>query len=119
MKTDGWKTGEADWHRGRGGLKPDPEGPSQPPGDRLVRRPRALKRYFTDHRAAMMALIVDCPFEPNPTDCPVYDLRKLDLVERVAWVRGLTDTDCREFYLQHLKCLAVKESPLSEPVAAS
>ncbi len=63
-----------------------------------------------------MALMFDCPFEHNPVDCLAHHIRRLELAKRVAWVRGLTDTVCQQLYLQHLKCLAIKESRLpTEP----
>jgi len=110
---DGWD------QRMVGGVEPEQAGDPRPV--LVSARPspscRSPKAYFRNHRAAVMALMFDCPFEPNPVDCPAHAIRKLDLSERVAWVRGLTEAVCQQLYLQHLKCLAIKESRL--PIASA
>lgn len=113
MTMDGWDQRTVD------GLESEQAGDVRPV--QLPARPssgcRSPKAYFRNHRAAVMALMFDCPFEPNPVDCPAHHIRRLELAKRVAWVRGLTDAVCQQLYLQHLECLAIKESRL--PVASA
>ena len=63
----------------------------------------------TDPRYYIKGLLVDCPYEPNPPDCELHEIRKKPLKERLEWARQLTDEQVQQIIDIHRKCLAQKE----------
>jgi hypothetical protein len=61
-------------------------------------------------RPTVVALMVDCPFEPNPKDCPAFNMRQKPLQERVAWVLSMSTEELERFHAAHLECLVRKEA---------
>lgn len=56
-------------------------------------------------------LIMACPMDkqsPNPTDCPLHDIRLLSVEERIKWLDELSGNKCRELYQYHNNCFAEK-----------
>lgn len=60
-------------------------------------------------RAMLHGLLVECPLGGNPADCQVYAIRKQSMRERVAWLKSLSDEECRAMYARHRSCLAEHE----------
>jgi hypothetical protein len=60
-------------------------------------------------RSYIVGLLVECPFEPNPTDCALQPIRKKPLKERIEWVNQLTDDQVRDIISEHKECLKRKE----------
>lgn len=62
-----------------------------------------------DARLYIVGLIVDCPYEPNPEDCALHDIRQKPLRERIEWSKQLTNEEIQDIISVHKKCLAEKE----------
>ena len=60
-------------------------------------------------RVYIVGLLVDCPYEPNPADCALYDIRKSSLNERIEWSKQLTDKEIQHIISIHKKCLARRQ----------
>jgi hypothetical protein len=51
-------------------------------------------------------LSVSCPHDNcNPSFCPLHDVRKLTLEERMKWVRALSDEELEYLITYHQICL--------------
>ena len=61
-------------------------------------------------RVYVTGLLVDCPYEPNPADCALYDMRQKPLQERVDWCNQLSDEEIQNIISIHKKCLARRET---------
>jgi len=64
---------------------------------------------WPDARVYVMGLLVDCPYQPNPVDCALHDIRKKPLKERVVWSKQLSNKEIQHIISVHKKCLARKE----------
>ena len=54
----------------------------------------------------ILQLTLGCPHDQcNPSFCPLFEVRKLDLDERVQWVHRLTDEDLEYLSTYHEICL--------------
>ena len=61
-------------------------------------------------RARLVGLSIACPLDQgNPSGCPLHDVRKKDLVERIAWVKHLNRDEIDNMIKSHESCLAEKE----------
>lgn len=77
-----------------------------------------MDKEFTDQKAnaveeariAMSGRLLRCPLGDNPEDCPLYDIRKLPIEERVAWLQSKTDDEVVALFQQHVQCLKYKVS---------
>lgn len=71
-------------------------------------------------RSMLYGLLLACPLGGNPEDCQGYDLRRLPLLERLAWLEGHSDAELKSIYLQHLQCLECKleDESSPEPISA-
>lgn len=61
-----------------------------------------------DARFAMHARILRCPLGGNPSDCPLHDVRKLPVNERIEWLEARRDEEVVDLYRRHTACLACK-----------
>lgn len=61
-----------------------------------------------DARLGMCGRILRCPLGDNPEDCPLYEIRKLPIEERVEWLNARTDEEVTELFALHSKCLEEK-----------
>ena len=52
--------------------------------------------------------ILRCPLGENPEDCPLHEIRKLPLEDRIAWLESLTNEELIDLYAQHNKCMEGK-----------
>ncbi len=59
-------------------------------------------------RFALHGRILRCPLGGNPPDCPLYDVRKLSIAERIAWIESKNDDEAIDLYRQHNECLKCK-----------
>jgi len=60
-------------------------------------------------RAFVVGLVVGCPYEANPEDCALHEIRQRPLNERIEWSRQLTEEQIQNIIDIHKKCLARKE----------
>lgn len=67
---------------------------------------------FKAIRAQLMGLIVECPMDGNPEECPLYEKRYLALSDRVEWIKSLFDNEIFSIYSAHLDCLNAKSTAL-------
>lgn len=61
-------------------------------------------------RMFMQGRLLRCPLEDNPKDCPLCEIRKLPLEERITWLASKSDIEVVELYHQHTDCLKYKLS---------
>jgi hypothetical protein len=57
---------------------------------------------------AMHGRILRCPLGNNPKDCPLHEIRKLPVEERLTWLNSKTSEEVQQLFRQHLECLACK-----------
>jgi len=57
---------------------------------------------------ALHGRILRCPLGGNPEDCPMHELRKLPVEDRIAWLNSQTDEELIFLYEQHNQCLRCK-----------
>ena len=57
---------------------------------------------------ALHGRVLRCPLGGNPRDCPLHELRKLPLEERMDWLETQTDEELIALYEQHNACLECK-----------
>lgn len=54
----------------------------------------------------LLNLAVNCPVDHcNPVNCPLHDIRKLELGRRLEWFKALTDEDLVYLNSYHFVCL--------------
>ena len=63
---------------------------------------------LTDARLQVVALLVKCPWEPDPTDCYLHHLRKNSLVEKIEFCKRLSEAEVLYMIAEHKKCLSGK-----------
>ena len=64
---------------------------------------------FPEARAHIVALLIKCPYEPNPTDCHLHELRMRSLEEKLEFPKRLTEEEVQHIIAVHKKCLSRKE----------
>ena len=62
-------------------------------------------------RIGMYARILRCPLGGNPEDCPLHEIRKWPMEQRLAWLESTNDEEVVELFNRHSDCL---ESKLAE-----
>ncbi len=61
-------------------------------------------------RMVLFGLVMACPFDQsNPPDCPLYEVRQMNLRHRLAWVSHLSVEEVSEWVRAHRQCLRRKE----------
>lgn len=65
-------------------------------------------------RFGMHARIMRCSLGGNPEDCPLHEIRKWPVEERVAWLESKPDDEVIELYRMHINCIERKLSEASE-----
>ena len=68
---------------------------------------------LTDARLQVVALLVKCPCEPDPTDCYLHNLRKNSLVEKIEFSKRLSEIEVLHIIAVHKKCLSQKKGKKS------
>jgi hypothetical protein len=66
------------------------------------------KTDIEEARAGMHGRILRCPAGENPKDCPLHEVRKWPIEERLVWLDAKTDEDVLEMYNYHINCLERK-----------
>ena len=61
-----------------------------------------------DARMGLYGRILRCPFGDNPAECPLHEIRKQSVAERVSWVESLSDDEANRLYALHKTCLGQK-----------
>ena len=62
-------------------------------------------------RASLLELVNVCPVEQcNPTDCPLFLLRKMNRRQRLGWFAALNRTDLEYLAAYHNVCMNVRLS---------
>ena len=59
-------------------------------------------------RLGMHGRILRCPVGDNPRDCPLHEVRKWSVEERLTWLESKTDEEVLELYNYHTNCLEEK-----------
>jgi hypothetical protein len=62
----------------------------------------------SEARFALHGRILRCPLGGNPITCPLYEIRKLPIELRIAWLESKTDEEVVALYEQHNACLQQK-----------
>lgn len=65
-------------------------------------------------RMGMHGRILRCPLGGNPEDCPLHEVRKWPVEERIAWLVSRTDQEVVELYNYHINCLEQKMSETAD-----
>ena len=60
-------------------------------------------------RAHVTALLVKCPYEPNPINCHLHVLRNNSLQEKLEFSKRLPEMEVQHIITVHKKCLSQKE----------
>ena len=63
-----------------------------------------------DTRIFIAGLLVDCPYEPNPADCALHNIRKKPMKERTEWSKQLSNEQVKQIVNIHKQCLKEKEA---------
>lgn len=59
----------------------------------------------------ILSLALTCPVEQcNPQDCPLYNVRQLELPQRLQWFRELSDDDLAYLNAYHFVCMKTRLS---------
>jgi hypothetical protein len=67
-------------------------------------------------RANLLALSEACPFDHrNPSDCPLFELRKMKPRQRVQWFKVLDAHDLAFLAAYHQVCLTTKIRAVQTP----
>ena len=59
-------------------------------------------------RFALDGRILRCPFGENPIECPLHELRKQPVEDRLAWLESKSDEEVVDLYRLHTDCMACK-----------
>ena len=60
-------------------------------------------------REHILRLEMECPLHhDNPHDCPLYEVRKMDLPQRQRWLESLTPENVSFLQAYHFVCLKTK-----------
>ena len=66
----------------------------------------------TELRDNVLSLAMTCPVELcNPEECPLHQIRHLDLDERLEWFKRLTDEELLYLNAYHFICMKIKLEP--------
>jgi hypothetical protein len=69
----------------------------------------ASQRRKDELRASLLSLTKICPVdECNPKDCPLYSLRKMELMQRLQWFNALGEDDLVYLATYHHVCMNLK-----------
>jgi hypothetical protein len=75
--------------------------------------PGRIRSERDDLRVMVVGLAVVCPYSlDNPCFCPLCDVRKLPLEQRMAWVDAQPIEELRRIFSEHRRCLIGREAGL-------
>lgn len=76
--------------------------------DLLNESPSAQRQYL---QVKVFGLSLACPFDQgNPCDCPLHEIRKKKLEEKIKWLNKLSDEGVLNILTYHQICLGEKEN---------
>ena len=67
-------------------------------------------------RVFVAGLLIDCPYEPNPTDCALREMRNKSLEEKLDFSGRLTKEEVQHILDIHKNCLSLKKAQSSSAV---
>ena len=71
--------------------------------------PEISQQRRSELRDQLLELAVACPVENcNPVDCPLHQVRRMDLGCRLEWFKALTDEDLAYLNAYHYVCLKTR-----------
>lgn len=59
-------------------------------------------------RAKIVSLLIECPIDGHPDDCPLHEQRDLSFSEKFEWLTSLPDAELQKIYLTHCTCMKSK-----------
>ena len=69
----------------------------------------AIRAFEFDNTEKVFVLSLGCTIDGgNPTDCPLHDLRKISVPERLKAVQGMSEDAKLKVLEYHKKCEACK-----------
>ena len=60
-------------------------------------------------RLYVVALLIECPYEPDPADCCLHGMRKKSIAENIDLSKRLNEEELQHIIVTHRKCLLQKE----------
>ena len=63
-----------------------------------------MDEFYIKRRVYAMGLMVECPFEKALTNCPLNEVRKLPLLERIEHFKMISDEEVGEIIAYHEQC---------------
>jgi len=70
---------------------------------------KAIREQESELRANLLQLSEACPFHlANPTDCPLFALRKMEPRKRLQWFNALSESDLAYLATYHRVCLTIR-----------
>lgn len=66
------------------------------------------KDLVEEARFALHGRILRCPLGGNPVECPLHEIRKRCMEDRVKWLESQSDEEVVELYQLHNACLECK-----------
>ena len=71
--------------------------------------PDISQQKRSELRDHLLELAVTCPVEQcNPMDCPLQQVRRMDLGRRLEWFQSLSDEDLAYLNAYHYVCLKTR-----------
>lgn len=61
-------------------------------------------------RIGMHARILRCPVSDNPKDCPLHEVRKWPMEQRLDWLNSKSDEAVVALFQRHIHCMETKLS---------
>ena len=61
-------------------------------------------------RTKTVGLLMECPLEDNPLDCPLHEQRNLPFTDKFNWLQSLSDPELTYIYSNHCECMKIKTS---------
>ena len=69
-----------------------------------------MLQWHLTKRVEVVVLIIECPFGEALPDCPLSELRKLPLSERIEHYKLMTDEELGGITAYHEQCLKKRET---------
>jgi hypothetical protein len=60
-------------------------------------------------RISMHGLMLSCPIEGHPDNCPFFDVRQLPVKDRISWLEDKSTEEVISLFGYHVRCLDVKK----------
>jgi hypothetical protein len=60
---------------------------------------------LVDLKRRCVPLVIHCPRRDVGEGCPFHEIRKIEVMERVNWVKGMTEEKLRALLVHHANCM--------------